>query len=424
MTSRRLTVLCILCCSLIISCRNTNSAQTNKHVVNYPIVPGSRHELLKDAKFVGTVQSGNVQAFYPSELQSQAECLADLINKSLSSIESNTGFKTSFNVYTIYLLQTNEAPCGMSPVVSTADHSDGVILLAQTEKDTCESIIAQNPAIHAFFHEIIEGSLLLRKEGTRLKNDYIRRDFGLIKRKVFNYTRWFREGFSTYCSWLAHESMTSDSRFGKNHVSHVMMLNGFPLHPFSALEKIGKDLFSWHQFYDPLPDTGVSPNLPNLPKSVIDYYDASFGLFLLIQDQFGQDAIRRIILSLDELEYADGPALINITNTVLNTDIKQLVEDFHFPKTGLYMEPLFPGVAQSKGWDISEGCYVTVVERGSTAEKAGIRENDVIHGINDRDIKTNLDFELAMYQFRRQPGVKVYIWREKEGELTRELKVE
>ena len=70
-----------------------------------------------------------------------------------------------------------------------------------------------------------------------------------------------------------------------------------------------------------------------------------------------------------------------------------------------------------------KGLIVTIVESGSPAEKAGIRKNDVIYRINDKDIKANLDFELAIYQLMSHQSVTVNILRVEEGEVITELKL-
>ena len=147
---------------------------------------------------------------------------------------------------------------------------------------------------------------------------------------------------------------------------------------------------------------------------------------MLIRDKFGADSIHRIIRGIDTLEYADGPALIELTNTILDTDIEQLVEDFHFPQTGLFMEPLSfisLGKPELKGLSVSEGLYITVVEPGSPAENAGIRKGDVIYRINDKELKANLDFEFAIYQLMDHQSVTVNIARDKDVEVITELRL-
>ena len=426
MLREKLTLFLILCPILASGCGNGEKLPDNGKPIRVhkdTVAGANENTLLKDAQFAGTMKAGNIQVLYQAGLQNQADCIANLTYKSFSRILKSTGFRTSTANRTMYLLRSDSMLLDVSQIVWTPDNVLGLILLAQTDDDSCESIISYNTVFpFAFFHEIIEGSLLFRKEGTAIQHDYIRKEFGFINRKVLSYTRWFREGFSTYCAYLAHEAITSDSRFDKNRVSHAKLLNGFSLHPFSALTKIGKDLFTWHLFSS-FPKETRSPNLPNPQKVSTDYYDGSFGLFMLIRDKFGADSIHRIIQGIDTLKYADGPALIDLTNKILDTDIEQLVEDFQFPQTGLFMHPLFPEEVELKGLSISEGIVVTVVEPGSPAEKAGIRKGDVIYRINDKDIKANLDFEFAIYQLMDQQSVTVNILRDKDVEITTELRL-
>jgi hypothetical protein len=426
MSREQLALLLILCPVLAAGCGNGGKLPANEKVIRVhkdTVARANENSLLKDAQFAGTMKAGNIQVLYEAGLQNQADCIANLTYKSFSRILKSTGFRTSTANRTMYLLRSDSTPQDGSEIIWTPDNVLGVILFAQTDDDSCESIISHNPVFpFGFVHEIVEGSLLFRKEGTAIEHDYIRKEFGFINRKVLNYTRWFREGFASYCAYLAHETITSDSSFNKNKVFHAMLLNASHLHPFSALAKIGKDLFTWHQF-SKFPQEIRSPNLPNPQKTTIDYYDASFGLFLLLRDKFGADSIYRIIHGIDTLEYADGPALRELTNTILDTDIEQLVEDFHFPQTGLYMDPLFPGEAELKELSISEGLYVTVIEPGSPAEKAGIRKGDVIYRINDKDIKANLDFEFVIYRLMDQQSVTVNILRDRDVEVITELRL-
>jgi hypothetical protein len=430
MLREKLALLLILCPVLTAGCDNSGKLDANEKVIRVhkeTVAGANENRLLKDAQFAGTKKAGNIQVLYQEGLQNQADCIANLTYKSFSRILKSTGFRTSTANRTLYLLRSDSTPQDVSQIVWTPDNVLGVILLAQTGEDSCEAIISHNSVFpFGFVHEIIEGSILFRKEGTAIEHDYIRKEFGFINRKVLNYTRWFREGFSTYCAYLAHEAITSDSRFDTNQVSRAMLLNGFCLHPFSTLTKVGKDLFTWHQFSIFPQENLRSPNLPNPQKTISNYYDASFGFFILIRDKFGADSIHRIIRGIDTLKYADGPALIELTNKILDTDIEQLVEDFHFPQTGLYMEPLFfysLGKSELKELSVSEGLYVTVVEPGSPAEKAGIRKGDIIYRINDKDIKANLDFEFAIYHLMDQQSVTVNILRDKDVEVITELKL-
>ena len=429
MTQEHYKFLLILSFCLAAGCNNGGKLTANEKAIRVhknTIAGASENRLLKDAQFAGTMKAGNIQVLYQAGLQNQADCIANLTYKSFSRILKSTGFRTSTANRTMYLLRSDSMLWDVSQIVWTPENVLGVILLAQTDDDSCEAIISHNSVFpFGFVHEIIEASLFFRKEGTALEPDYKRKEFVFFNRKILNYTRWFREGFSTYCAYLAHEAITSDSRFDKNRVSHAKLLIGFSLHPFSALTKIGKDLFTWHLFSSFPQENLLSPNLPNPQKTTFDYYDGSFGLFMLIRDKFGADSIHRIIRGIDTLEYADGPALIELTNTILDTDIEQLVEDFHFPQTGLYMEPLSfisLGKPELKELSVSEGLYITVVEPGSPAEKAGIRKGDVIYRINDKEIKANLDFEFAIYQLMDQQSVTVNISRDEE-EAAIELKL-
>lgn len=420
-------LLLILCFFLSAGCSNSRKFPVNEKVRRLvtPISRDYKNKLLQDTQFAGKIKKEKVEVLYQAGLQDQANHIAELTYRAFSHIEKSTGFQTACDSFTVYLILTNKSLLDISPIVSISADDLGVILIVKSIDDSNESIVSSNSNFpFNFVHEIVEGSLLFPKEGTRIEFDHERKAFGFINLKILNSTRWFREGFATYCGYLAHEAIISEKNFEENKVSHALLLNGSHLHPFSALSKIGKGLFFWNQYSRFSPETSVPPNLPNPRKGIVDYYDASFGLFLLIRDKFGEDSIRKIIRGINTLEYADGPALIKLINTILDTDIKQMVKNFHFPQTGLYMEPLYFasfGEPKLKELSVFEGLYVTVVEPGSPAEKAGIRKNDVIYRINDRDTKANIDFELAIYQFMGHQSVTVHILRDQEQEVTAEL---
>jgi len=171
MSQKKCIFLLILCFGLITGCRNQLklSPKEGVHMVESYIASSSEHKLLKDAQFDGTLKSGKIQVSYQAGLQAQADCIANLTDKAFSHIQKSTGFQTSYDSFTIYLLQTDVILWDVCEIVTTLDNSYGVILLVRNEEDSCESIISQNSAFHsAFFHEIIDGSLLFRQEGVTM----------------------------------------------------------------------------------------------------------------------------------------------------------------------------------------------------------------------------------------------------------------
>ncbi len=182
--------LLILSFCLAAGCGNGRKLTANEKVIRVQkniIARAIENSLLKDAQFAGTMKAGNIQVLYEAGLQNQADCIANLTYKSFSRILKSTGFRTSTANRTMYLLRSDSMLWDVSQIVWTPENVLGVILLAQTGEDSCEAIISHNSVFpFGFVHEIIEGSLFFRKEGTVIEHDYKRKEFGFINRKILN----------------------------------------------------------------------------------------------------------------------------------------------------------------------------------------------------------------------------------------------
>ena len=224
----------------------------------------------------------------------------------------------------------------------------------------------------------------------------------MLRPRLLNYTRWFREGLGNYASYLTYK-MTSlkvkDWHPGKK---WAIWSN-----PFSSLRKTGKDLFRWHQY---------SPGSLDF-----DNYNASLGLFLVLTDRFGQDAVRRIVFEVKGQRYLNGADLIAVINRTLKTDVEKLVENFCFPQTGLTTVPLTEAIARNEDIKVKEGLFVETVEPNSLSDRAGFKGKDVILGIGGKSIRNDLDFELAIFEFLEEQNAQVAIWRKGVGEMLIEL---
>ncbi len=60
-------------------------------------------------------------------------------------------------------------------------------------------------------------------------------------------------------------------------------------------------------------------------------------------------------------------------------------------RLGVIIQDLTPDIAQALGLKETKGAIITEVERGSTADRAGIRAGDVILAVNGRDIRGSSD---------------------------------
>ncbi|MDO5530469.1 DegQ family serine endoprotease [Sutterella sp.] len=84
----------------------------------------------------------------------------------------------------------------------------------------------------------------------------------------------------------------------------------------------------------------------------------------------------------------------------------QLVEDGHVTRgyVGVYIQQLTQELADSFGLKTPEGALVTKVEKGSPAEKAGLKEGDVITALNGRKVTSSVSLPMLVSSIR--PGTK------------------
>jgi predicted metalloprotease with PDZ domain len=132
--------------------------------------------------------------------------------------------------------------------------------------------------------------------------------------------------------------------------------------------------------------------------------------FLHIEHVFGQEAIKEIISEIPNLKKANGSALIALVNNKINADVEMLAENFRFPETGMETDIVIP----LEGARIYEdGAKVINVEPNGAAEQAGIQIGDFITKMNNIDIRTNLDYELALYNLMDVNKVQIELVRDK-----------
>jgi serine protease Do len=81
-------------------------------------------------------------------------------------------------------------------------------------------------------------------------------------------------------------------------------------------------------------------------------------------------------------------------------------------KLGIQVQPLTPDLSQQLGLpDTSHGLAVTGVEPGSAAERAGVREGDVIVNVNGRSVNNVSELKSAMAQSRKDEATRLRIRR-------------
>jgi len=361
-------------------------------------------QCIKEKGLVGSLEIADVNVAYQRGLEAQANCVAEHFNGLLDQVEHKTGFRISCRTK-FYLFRVDQIPQNID-VQLKADVNDLEFpLFVKAEDESCRTIFAQNAAYPcAIVHELAEFSLILPKESGNVLPDVQGRLF-LLPINVCKYTRWFREGFADYAGYTAWQTALRDNNLPSPSTfsSQGYTIPNLHEHPFSSLSNVGKKLFSWHQY------SGT--------KLDRDYYSAALGLFLVIQQRFGQDAVSRIMLNVSKQKYLDGADLIKVVNKTLNTNIVQLPDDFHFPRTGLKLTPLTPASIKNEGVGVEQGLLVTGVDPNSPADTAGIKNKDVILQVAGKKVGNNLDFELAIFEVMDQEAAELALWRKDKGEF-------
>lgn len=358
---------------------------------------------IKKKSFEGSTSIADVNVVYQRGLEQQADCIAKHFSELLDEVEQKTAFQISCRTK-FYLFRVDKIPQTVDVTLQADVNELQFPLFVEAGNESCQAIFSQNIAYpKSLVHELTEFSLILPKQGGIVLPDAKGRLL-LFPINILKYTRWFRDGFAEYVGYLAYQIASKEEDFAQ---SRDRGYSGLRKYPFSSLRKVGNKLFSWHQY--------------SSDKSSDAYYDAALGLFLLIEQRFGEDAIKKIMLEVNKQEYLDGSDLIKIFNGTLNTDIVQLAEDFKFPKTGLKTEPLMLALVLNEGLDVKQGLFVKTTDPNSPAETAGIKKKDVILKVNDRPIRNHLDFELAIFKVMDDQSAELAIWRKDKGEFVLKL---
>jgi hypothetical protein len=360
------------------------------------------NDSLQDMEFEGTRDANEVVVRYQEGLARQAQGVAETTAGLLRQVEQRIGVTITTRT-TAYLLRFDHKPQDFDVVLAVEPNEFPLPLFVGVGEESCETILAHNRGYpYLLVHELVETSLTGGGKGARVLPDLA---WGLpgLKLHANNYTRWFRDGLANYAGYLAYDlfarELPSEQRLQIQTILHT--------EPFSSLARIGERLFSWPQ--------------SSATKAERYYYNAALGLFLLIADTFGEQAIRDITAEVATRRSVDGRDLIEICRRVLGLDVRQLARDFKFPDVDMEMERISPALALNKGVALREGLFVLNVPEDSRARRAGLRPKDVITAVGSTPVANHLDFELGLFQARRQPGVSLTVQRIGAGTLTLEL---
>jgi serine protease Do len=79
---------------------------------------------------------------------------------------------------------------------------------------------------------------------------------------------------------------------------------------------------------------------------------------------------------------------------------------------GVQMQPLTPALAKAIGRSDSDGVLVDEVQANSPAEKAKLKQGDVITGFDKKPVKQPRDLAVAVANTRAESTVPITVWRE------------
>ena len=112
-------------------------------------------------------------------------------------------------------------------------------------------------------------------------------------------------------------------------------------------------------------------------------YQASFGLFLLLEHEFGREVLREWISDICSCNLPDGEDLIDLFQKRTDTDLRRYVKGFSFPYLGVDVK------------ETEDRKQLIVTNVASYLTKL-IQEGDIIVSIQDESVRNRLDFELTM----------------------------
>jgi hypothetical protein len=414
MSSHRILPLALGVLGLTAGCRTVNKALTESVLERAPsrewrIHYGSRiqyaltNDALLELEFAGTRDADSTLVRYPWGMADQAQCIADTTAELLRQVEQHTGVTISTRS-TLYLLRFDHRPQDFDILLAAEPNELPLPLFFTVGEESCEAILAHSRSFpYLLVHELVETSLAGGANGARVLPDLA---WGLpgLKVHVNNYTRWFRDGLANYAGYVAYEifarQLSSDQRLAyRDALVHT--------NPFSSLAEVKDRLFAWPQ------SAGTESERLN--------YNAALGLFLLIVDTHGEQALRGIMHEIAGREAVDGSDLIAATSRVLGSDVRRLARDFTFPQVAVELERMSPALALNRSVELREGLFVVSLPDKSAARRAGLRPKDVITAVGSVQVGSPLDFELGLFKARRQASVPLTVQRVGAGTLTLEL---
>ena len=358
------------------------------------------NESLEEIAFEGTVEGPRISVRYQKGLADQAGQIAEQTAQMLEQVEQRIGMEITTRS-TIQLLRFDAPPQNFTIHLTVEPNEFPLPMFVRAGDESYGSILAQNPSYpYLFVHELVETSLVCSQKGGQVLPDLGWGALG-ISAHVNNYTRWFRDGLANYAGFVAQAIIAAGLDDFEPSARAESVLH---TRPFSSLARIRGKLFSWPQ---------SSPK-----EQQREYYDAALGLFLVLEARFGEEAIRAIMQEIASHKAVDRRDLVRIASRTLGTDLRKIVREFEFPRSGLQLTRITPALALNEGLDVDAGLFVDAVEPNSLSDRAGLAAKDVILAADSAPLTGALDFELALFRAREKPLIPLSLWRAEKGMMT------
>jgi len=213
-------------------------------------------------------------------------------------------------------------------------------------------------------HELFEMHLINPKE-LLVMGDFSG-NVSFIRFTLKYHTRWFRDGLANYFAYQANRSFRRQAAKANLKPGTLQFIEN-PKQPLSELAKVKDKVFDWNQ------------------NSSTDYYDAATGLFFLIEQRHGPEAITAIINELPKVKFPDGKALLKMIRQITGTDLRQQARTFQFPELGLETQ-----------LDTEGRCEIQNVAPNSWAAKANLQRGDLLLEANTSPLGSRTDLEMQV----------------------------
>ena len=326
---------------------------------------------------IKTHQAGSIKVAHPDGLEEHAALLTKALDSALSFIDHELGLKSPFNWYlSLFPLPNDYSSVKGTYHVSNDPSKFSFPLFVYEAPPLCPFCMLRNrQTALVMFHEAFECHLILPQYPPSVLGDFKWKGM-----KIKYYTRWFREGLATYASYCAIQHLLR--QYPHENVAATDLIK-FPK-PLSSLTQVRASLFKWDQF-----DSSKSNN---------KMYQASFGLFLLLEHGFGRSVLRAWISDICSCNLPDGEDLIDLFQKRTGIDLRQYVKEISFPYSGI-------DVGET---DDRKKLMVTNV--ASYLIKL-IRKGDIIVSIHGEPVGNRLDYELAMLKHSTQDPLELSVDR-------------